>query len=71
MPRRKIGHHETILIIKRSIEGYTNEQIGEELGVTHQAISRVLKKPMVRNIREEMLERIQELQAQELAARDL
>ena len=71
MPRRQIGYQDTIEIVQLHIEGYTDTAIAEQFGVTQQAIHRVLNKPQIKIMKEEMLAEIVKAKAAETAKRTL
>lgn len=71
MPKRKIGNQDTIEIVQLHIEGNTDTIIAEKFGVTQQAIHRVLNKPQIKAIKEQMLAEIVKARAAETATRAL
>ena len=69
MPKRQIGNQDTIEIVQMNIEGQTNLEISEKYGVTPQAIHRVLNKPQIKILKEDMLKEIVKAKAAETAER--
>lgn len=67
MPKRRIGNQDTINIIQLHIEGETDKTIADRYNVTQQAIHRVLNKPQVKRLKEDMLKEIVKAKAAQTA----
>ena len=69
MPRRQIGNQDYIDIVQHHVEGQTNLEIAKKYNVTQQAIHRVLNKPQIKILKEDLLKEIVKAKAAETAKR--